>query len=197
MPRSIIPSFLIYCFIACITPGPANLCTLSAALHYGKETALRQWRGLIAGFFIDALLAVVINRLLGTLLGSAVSLLSWVGAAYILWMAWRILKSAGAEPDKETQQPNFITGLLLNLTNVKVILFCITALGTFVLPYTRSLPWLLGTAVVLTLMGPGSNLVWLFLGAKLQKLLHAHQKTVDIVMAISLALCAVSLVIPR
>ena len=143
------------------------------------------------------LMAVVINRLLGTLLGSAVSLLSWVGAAYILWMAWRILKSAGAEPDKETRQPNFITGLLLNLTNVKVILFCITALGTFVLPYTRSLPWLVGTALALTLMGPGSNLVWLFLGAKLQKLLHAHQKTVDIVMAISLALCAVSLVIPR
>ena len=194
MPRSVIPSFLIYSFITCITPGPANLCSLSAALHYGKATALRQWRGLAVGFLLDALLAVFINRLLGKLLGSAVSVLSWVGAAYILWMAWRILRSAGVEPENETQQPNFLTGLLLNLTNVKVILFCITALSTFVLPYTRSFPWLLGVALLLTMMGPGCNLVWLFLGSRLQRLLKAYQKTVDIIMAIALALCALSLV---
>ena len=146
------------------------------------------------GFLLDSLLAVFINRLLGKLLGSAVSVLSWVGAAYILWMAWRILRSAGVEPENETQQPNFLTGLLLNLTNVKVILFCITALSTFVLPYTRSLPWLLGVALLLTMMGPGCNLIWLFLGSRLQRLLKAYQKTVDIIMAAALALCALSLV---
>lgn len=46
MPRQVILPFLIYSFITSITPGPANLCSLSTALHYGKATALRQWRGL-------------------------------------------------------------------------------------------------------------------------------------------------------
>lgn len=32
MPISLIPSFLLYCFVGGITPGPANLCSLSAAL---------------------------------------------------------------------------------------------------------------------------------------------------------------------
>ena len=37
MPASLIPTFLVYCFVNSITPGPANLCTLSAALRYGRE----------------------------------------------------------------------------------------------------------------------------------------------------------------
>ena len=44
--------------------------------------------------------------------------------------------------------------------------------------------------------GP-ANLVRLFAGASLQKLFSAHRKTVDVVMAVSLALCAVSLVWPH
>ena len=81
MPVSILPSFLLYCYITAITPGPANLCSLSAALRYGRTVALRQWRGLAAGFFIDSMAAVLISRLLGDVLGSYVQYLSWIGAA--------------------------------------------------------------------------------------------------------------------
>jgi cysteine/O-acetylserine efflux protein len=42
-----------------------------------------------------------------------------------------------------------------------------------------------------------ANLLWLFAGAGLQKLFTNHRKAVDIVMAVSLALCAVSLVWPH
>ena len=46
MPISMVPSFLIYCYVGAITPGPANLCSLGAALRYGTGPALGQWRGL-------------------------------------------------------------------------------------------------------------------------------------------------------
>ena len=36
MPVSQIPAFLVYCYIGAITPGPANLCSLSAALRLGQ-----------------------------------------------------------------------------------------------------------------------------------------------------------------
>ena len=45
MPVALIPSFLFYCYINGITPGPANLCSLSASLNAGKKVALRQWWG--------------------------------------------------------------------------------------------------------------------------------------------------------
>lgn len=197
MPISLIPSFLLYCFVGGITPGPANLCSLGAALRYGRGPALRQWRGLFCGFFLDSMGAVALTWLLGAALSEYVGMLSWVGAAYLLWMAWHTLRSSGADIGSDPAAPSFRTGLLVNLTNVKVIIFCIAALSGYVLPYSRS-PWaLLAVGLFLPFTGPLCNLVWLFAGASLQKLFADYRKTVDIVMALSLVLCAVSLVWPH
>ena len=197
MPISLIPSFLIYCFVGAITPGPANLCSLGAALRYGRGPALRQWRGLFCGFFLDSMGAVAVTWLLGAALDRYVGALSWIGAAYLLWMAWHMLRPGGADPDRDPAAPTFVTGLLVNLTNVKVIIFCIAALSGYVLPYNSSIWALLAVGLFLPFTGPVCNLVWLFAGASLQKLFASHRKAVDIVMAASLALCAVSLVWPH
>lgn len=197
MPSSLIPSFLIYCFVGGITPGPANLCSLGAALRYGRGPALRQWQGLFCGFFLDAMGAVVLTWLLGAALNQYVGALSWVGAAYLLWMAWHMARSRGVDSDRDPAVPSFRTGLLINLTNVKVILFCITALSGYVLPYNASIWALLPVGLFLPFTGPVCNLVWLFAGASLQKLFASYRKTVDLVMAVSLALCALSMVWPH
>ncbi len=197
MPVSLIPSFLIYCFVGAITPGPANLCSLGAALRYGRGPALRQWRGLFCGFFLDSMGAVAVTWLLGAALDRYVGALSWIGAAYLLWMAWHMLRPGGADPDRDPAAPTFLTGLLVNLTNVKVIIFCIAALSGYVLPYNSSIWALLAVGLFLPFTGPVCNLVWLFAGASLQKLFARHRRTVDVAMALSLALCAVSLVWPH
>ncbi len=197
MPISLIPSFLIYCFVGAITPGPANLCSLGAALRYGRGPALRQWRGLFCGFFLDSMGAVAVTWLLGAALDRYVGALSWIGAAYLLWMAWHMLRPGGADPDRDPAAPTFVTGLLVNLTNVKVIIFCIAALSGYVLPYNSSIWALLAVGLFLPFTGPVCNLVWLFAGASLQKLFARHRRTVDVAMALSLALCAASLVWPH
>ena len=197
MPAALIPSFLLYCFVGGITPGPANLCSLGAALRYGRGPALRQWRGLFCGFFLDAMGAAALTWLLGAAMNEYVGMLSWVGAAYLLWMAWHMLRSSGVDPDRDPAAPSFRNGVLVQLTNVKVILFCITALSGYVLPYNSSLWALLPVGLFLPFTGPACNLVWLFAGASLQRLFANYRKTVDLVMALSLALCAVSLVWPH
>ena len=198
MPVSLIPAFLVYCFVGGITPGPANLCSLSAALRYGRGPALKQWRGLFVGFFLVSMGAVAVTYCLGTLLSGYVGWLAWVGAAYLLWMAWHMLRAAGVTAaESDPSYPSFRNGLLLQLTNVKVIIFCLTALSGYVLPYRQSLPWLLAVGLFLPFTGPVANLVWLFAGASLQKIFQDHRKTVDVVIAVSLALCALSLVWPH
>ena len=182
MPAALIPSFLLYCFVGGITPGPANLCSLGAALRYGRGPALRQWRGLFCGFFLDAMGAVALTWLLGAALNEYVGTLSWVGAAYLLWLAWHMLRSGGAGPDRDPAAPSFRNGLLVQLTNVKIMIFCLTAQTAFVLPRTRS-PWaLLATAVFLEFTRPVCNLVWLFAGAWLQRFFVNYRRGVDLVM---------------
>ena len=197
MPASMLPSFLLYCYIGAITPGPANLTSLAAALRYGRKPALRQWRGIFFGFFLVSMASVLITWLLGTMLNEYVGYLAWVGAAYILWMAWHILRSSGVEAEDNPDQPTFRRGLLVQLTNVKIMVFCLTALASYVLPYTDSFWWLLGVGLFLPFTGPMANLVWLFAGASLQKLFSRHRRAVDIVLALSLVACAVNLVWPH
>lgn len=195
MPLSLLHSFLIYCYLGAITPGPANLCSLSAALRYGKGPALRQWRGLFVGFAIVSLASVLVTYLLGTVMDRYVGILSWVGAAYILWMAFHMLKSSGVSTEDDPAAPTFLRGLLVQLTNVKIMVFCLVALSSYVLPYTNSFWSLLAVGLFLPFTGPVANLVWLFAGASLQKLFANHRRAVDIVMAAALAVCAVSLVV--
>ena len=197
MPASMLPSFLLYCYIGAITPGPANLTSLAAALRYGRKPALRQWRGIFFGFFVVSMVSVLVTWLLGTMLNKYVGYLAWVGAAYILWMSWHMLRSSGVEAADNPDQPTFRRGLFVQLTNVKIMVFCLTALASYVLPYTDSFWWLFGVGLFLPFTGPMANLIWLFAGASLQKLFSRYRKTVDIVLALSLVACAVSLVWPH
>lgn len=197
MPITLLHSFLLYCYLGAITPGPANLCSLSAALRYGKGPALRQWRGLFVGFAIVSMGSVLVTYLLGTVMNQYVGMLSWIGAAYILWMAWHMLRSSGVTAEDDPTAPSFLNGLLVQLTNVKIMVFCLVALSSYVLPYTNSFWSLLAVGLFLPFTGPVANLVWLFAGASLQKLFGTHRRAVDIAMAAALAVCAVSLVWPH
>ena len=195
MPASIIPSFLYYCFIAGITPGPANLCSLNASMRYGRRQALKQWRGLFAGFWVIAIGSVLITYFLGGVLGSSVSILAWIGAAYLVYLGIHILRSGkGKKKEEANKNCNFFTGLIINLTNVKIMLTCLTSLSSYVLPYDQSFRSLLLVGVFLPFTGPICNLAWLFTGVALQRFFEKYEKPINIVMAVSLFYCAFSLV---
>jgi len=195
MPATIIPSFLYYCFIAGITPGPANLCSLNASMRYGRKQALKQWRGLFAGFWVIAIGSVLITYFLGGVLGSSVSILAWIGAAYLVYLGVHILRPGkGKKTEEANKNCNFFTGLIINLTNVKIMLTCLTALSSYVLPYDRSFRSLLLVGIFLPFTGPVCNLAWLFTGAALQRFFEKYEKPINIVMAVSLFYCAFSLV---
>ena len=208
IPASVSPSFLFYCYISAVTPGPANICSLSAALSRGKKAALQQWTGIFTGFFIVSVLSVFVAYFLGTALNEYVRYLSFVGAAYLLYLAIHTLRQnysesertqensdVSAPAEKKSFFKNFTTGVLVQLTNVKIMLMCLTALSSYVLPYNRSFSKLLLVGFFLPFTGPVANLLWLFAGLSLQKLFENHQKPVNVVMALSLVLCAVSLVL--
>ena len=209
IPIEILPSFLFYCYISAITPGPANICSLSTSLQEGKKAAFQQWIGIFTGFFIVSIISVFVSFFLGTALNDKVQYLSFVGAAYLVYLAIHILldksnKSEEKNDEENTQNQNsseksffqhFLTGVLVQLTNVKIMLMCLTAITSFVLPYNRTFLPILAVGLFLPFTGPIANLVWLFAGLSLKRLFSNHKRTVNIVMSLSLILCAASLVI--
>lgn len=190
MPLHLLPTLLTAIILIGWSPGPANIYSLSMALRYGRDRALRMWFGLLTGFSVAASAVAVSTHFLGTLLGTYVTWLKYLGAAYLLWLAYQVYRSSGkAEPSG--RDCTFVSGMLVQLTNAKMIVFAFTAYSTFVLPYSNRLADLFALAAWLLIAGPIANLGWLLAGVYLRRFFESHRKQVDRIMAIALALCAV------
>lgn len=194
MPISLLPSLLLAIFAVGYSPGPANLYSLACCLKFGRRKTLKMWRGLLTGFSIGAVIMVVLTHLLGEIMGDYVIYLKYIGAAYILWLAWKMWRFSG-QNNTEAQECTFTSGMIVQLTNAKMLLFELTAFSVYVLPYSDRIADLFVVAALLLIAGPGANLVWLYAGAYLRRFFSKYQKQVDIVMAILLALCAIYIIV--
>ncbi|MCR5763100.1 MAG: LysE family transporter [Treponema sp.] len=196
MPATIIPSFLLYCFSCTITPGPANITSLAAALQYGKKAALQQWAGIITGFLIISLASVLLTYFLGTAFSRHVSKLSFVGAIYLIYLSVQMLRMNYSQvKDRDLAKPSFLSGFIIEMSNVKVVIFCMTCLSAYALPYRQDFLSLLAVGALLIFTAPMANLIWIFTGSLLQKFFARYQRTVNATMALALAACAASLII--
>ncbi|MBP9998528.1 MAG: LysE family transporter [Bacteroidales bacterium] len=194
MPLSLLPSLLLSILVVGYTPGPANLYSLACSLRYGRKAAMKMWAGLFVGFSIALLLMVMLTFILGEVLGQYIKYLKYLGAAYILWLAWKTWRYSG-KTDMDARDCNFVSGLIVQLTNVKMLLFELTVFSVYVMPYSNKLTDLLIVAPLLLLAGPGANFAWIAAGNILRKSYSEHYKVIDIIMAILLAACALFIVL--
>jgi cysteine/O-acetylserine efflux protein len=115
-----------------------------------------------------------------------------IGAAYILWLAWRTATSRPHD-GASIAQNTLGSGILLQFLNVKLILFAVTIAATFIVPHYRSVPVLAGFAGGLAAVCLAASTCWALFGALLQRYIAEHYRVVNYVMGGLLVYCAVSL----
>ncbi len=147
------------------------------------------WLGLLVGFSIAVVVLAVLTHYIGEAMGQYVKYVKYLGAAYILYLAWKTYSSSGKTQNK-SRDCTFLSGMVVQLTNAKILLFDLMVFSTFVLPHSEKLPDLLSVAPFIALAGPGANLVWLLLGGFLHKFFSHHQRKMEITMALCLVFCA-------
>lgn len=195
MTPTIISAFLTYTLITAMTPGPNNILALSTATSYGFRQSVRVLAGMSAGFLFTMLLCAAFTFTLTRVDPALVHWLSWIGAAYILWLAFHIAMSQGSSGSEETRPVSFRASFALQFVNVKIILYGITALSTFVLPITRDLHWVVLVSVLLALIGTAGNVCWAVAGHLFQSVFQKYGRTVNLVLAALLVYCAVRMLI--
>ncbi|MGN0213535.1 MAG: LysE family transporter [Muribaculaceae bacterium] len=191
MPQSLLATLLLQILVVGYTPGPANVYALAMSLRHGKRAALVMWCGLLVGFSVAATVLAVLTHLLGEAVGQYLVWLKYVGAAYLLWLAYRLARGGAAAGDTQAGECSFVSGMLVQITNAKILMFDLMVYFTYVLPYSNRLSSLIEAAAWLLLAGPGANLLWLLAGAYLRRFFSRHQRRVEVISAIALALCAV------
>ena len=148
--------FLITSMIVILLPGTGVIYTLAVGLGRGLKPSITAAFGCTLGIVPHALASIV--GLAAILHASALAfqVIKYLGVAYLLYMAWSILRDGGAltvEGDRsETSSGKIIlSGILINLLNPKLSLFFLAFLPQFV-PANSANPAPLMMGLALTFM---------------------------------------------
>lgn len=123
-----------------LTPGADMMFCFGQGLRSGARPAVVASAGVSAGLMVHVLLA-------GLGLGAAVAALPWLfdvirwmGVGYLLYLAWGAIRNGAilAETPARPTRFAFRDGMLVNLTNPKVILFVLAFIPQFVSPDSGS-----------------------------------------------------------
>lgn len=192
MPAYVLGSYLIYVIINAFTPGPGNLLALNTVTNFGKRRGRPLFFGTFLGYYTVQFTNACIVYTVGSLAPQALRYLKYIGAAYILFLAIKIAVSRPPEAEGE-KKASFLQGFLLQLVNVKIWLFGLTALTGYVTDYSTSFGVLLGFQMLLATVGCLATITWVELGALLQNFYRRHYRPVNVVLALTLGECIYSI----
>jgi len=190
MPVSQFPALILSVILVGYSPGPCNVFALAMALRHGRRDALGMWSGMVAGYVLVGTLVMLAAHYADVACGPLMRYLKYAGAGYVAYLAYRIYKTRGSDFG-DGRGCTFVSGFVMQLMNVKMIVYQLTAYSTFALPYSDGLADLLPLFCILVIAGPGANLVWLLCGSRLHHLLTRRRIVIDTIMALALAACAV------
>ena len=189
-------AFFSYIFLTAFTPGPNNIMSMSNAGKYGFRKSFPFNLGIFSGFLIVMSCCAAFSALLYDFIPTIEPVMLCIGSAYILWLAWTVWRDKPHGKKKGPSHTNtFIAGMVLQFINVKVILYGITAMSSFVLPYYRSATGIALFVVVLAFVGFVGTCCWAMFGAAFDRFFKKYSKIVNAVMALALVYCAVTMLL--
>jgi cysteine/O-acetylserine efflux protein len=194
MATSLLP-ILGYILISSFTPGPSNISSASVAVLHGYKNTLKYQAGLAAGVFLLMLLSGLLSTTLLTIFPTFEPIMRYVGAAYILYLAFGILKASYTFTEKDARPVGFVHGFLLQILNPKLFVYAFTLFSAFLATMTDNLTVLLLVVTLLALVAFCATSTWALFGTVIKTYLHHPRlKTViNILLSLSLVYTAISL----
>jgi threonine/homoserine/homoserine lactone efflux protein len=129
--------FLAAALLLAITPGPGIFYVLARSLAGGKKEGILSSLGTFVGGLIHVFAAAL--GLSAILAASAVAFhtVKYAGAAYLVWLGIRMIRTRNAETTVEVVGPSkgaFRQGILTEVLNPKTALFFLSFIPQFVAP---------------------------------------------------------------
>lgn len=190
MPISVFWSMTLSACLTVWSPGPNNILLLSTASKYGMKKNLKFMAGIWTGSLTLMCLSGLFCSTLSRIIPGIQSVMKYVGAAYILYLAWQTFRRLPPGESSADKEPTYPMGILLQLVNVKIIIHGLTMFSSFILPYESRAGFLFLFAVYLMILGAIGNLIWAFAGNVLQHFYGKYYKAMNAVMALLLVWCS-------
>jgi threonine/homoserine/homoserine lactone efflux protein len=188
MTSELLLAYVLFCFATAGTPGPNNMMLLASGANFGFRRTVLHILGISCGLGFMVLC-------MGLGLGSVFKaypvlheILRWVGAAYMLWLAWKIGTSDKVSDREAASRPmTFLQAAAFQWVNPKAWAMALGAVTTYA-PEGGSwtaVPLLAGTFM---LVGAPCSAAWAGFGQGLRPFLDrpAILRTFNVTMAVLL-----------
>ena len=120
------------------SPGPDNMTIVARTLSHGPAAGIAYGLGMVAGILALLVLAATGLAVVAREMGTAMTVLRYAGAAYLVWTGIRLWTAEPVLPTERTdgRRPGLaasvLTGLALNLGSPKMPLFYLALLPNVV-----------------------------------------------------------------
>jgi threonine/homoserine/homoserine lactone efflux protein len=125
------------------TPGPDNLFVLIQSATEGRKAGILVVLGLCTGLLVHTAAVTFGLAALFAASAAAFTVLKFAGAGYLAYLAWQAFRAPVGEQMGEKRATGsawqlYVRGIVMNLTNPKVVLFFLAFLPQFVRPEVGS-----------------------------------------------------------
>jgi len=190
--------FLAYVVVTTFTPGPNNILAMSNAMRFGYKRTLGFLVGMFTGFFLVMLACGLLNVALVNRLPQVRFWLNLLGAGYMVYLAFHIMRSGAMEDSADKRDLNsFTVGFGLQFLNLKVILYGITVYAMFITPTFQNPATVSLFALVLAAIGFIAISCWALSGNIFRQTLRKHYRLFNLAMAGLLIYTAIAALLPH
>ncbi|POR56745.1 LysE family translocator [Bosea psychrotolerans] len=128
MSLELYAAYLVACLVIIIVPGPTVTLIIANSLKHGTRAGLQNVAGTQVGL---AIMIGIVGIGLSSVIAAMGHWFDWLrlaGAAYLIWLGWKMFRAAGgsedgAAPAKAPRGGFFLQGVLVALSNPKTLLF--------------------------------------------------------------------------
>ncbi|AZE61341.1 MULTISPECIES: LysE family translocator [Pseudomonas] len=173
MSTSLLSAFVLFAFVSSITPGPNNTMLLASGVNFGFRRSIPHALGVSIGFMLLVICAGLGLGEVFKLFPWAYTLLRYVGATYLLYLAWKIATAGGvSDSDSEQHKPmTFLGAAAFQWVNPKAWIMALGAITTYA-PADGYATNVLVIAVVFAVVNLPSVCVWVGCGSGLRNVLR-------------------------
>ncbi len=172
MPLDLFAAMVVFACVMAFTPGPNNILLAASGVNFGFARTIPHMAGVSLGFLV---LLVACAAGLGLVFAAVPALhivLKVVGAAYMLWLAYKVATAHLATDAKAPARPfTFLQAAAFQWVNPKGVVAAVSAIAIYVRPDHQlfDIPIML---LAFTAATVGSVLTWSAFGVALRGLLR-------------------------
>src|SRR5258708_4993070 len=152
--------FATYSFVMSITPGPNNVMLTASGATFGFRRTVPHILGICAG--LDALF---------TRWPEVQTVLRWAGAAYLVYLGWRILRSGEAKAGHSPKPLTLLEAAAFQFLNPKAWVMTLTAAAMFLPRELGLLTACVYMVAVMALINLPCITAWALFGSSLRSFL--------------------------